>query len=302
MSFCLLFTGVYLLDKAVLDFTYPWADPIIRHLLISEIGVEPSVVLDSTQVFRNTLGIAGLIAGVTLFARFPRLAAGKRWLGYGFLAFLAGCAIYTVSVGDQSRTEIGSIFTRWGVCGPTIGVCLLAFAVGLIGLQVARRNTDPADDRRQRWVLRGMRPLILCGALAVGLIVASQLYPSKLGQEFTLPDEQRKQLSGAQWDIVKDANFDGKELVQLFKPDGPNDVGKLATRLENLKNVKPLLTAREPVWPVLVAGALFLYLWWLATLLFDMAFVWQRYIRRSVAHDRLREWRAGEPAAAERAA
>jgi hypothetical protein len=44
------------------------------------------------------------------------------------------------------------------------------------------------------------------------------------------------------------------------------------------------------VWPVLLAVIGFLYLWWLATLIFDLAFVWQRYIRRSVANQRLSEW------------
>ena len=296
VSFCLLFMGVYLLDKAVLDFTYPWADPVIRYLLISEIGVEPSLVPGRNQVFLNTLGIAGLIAGVTLMTRFPRLAAGKRWWVYGFLAFLAGCAIYILSVGATSRAEIGAIFTRWGICGPTIGVCLLALAVAGIGLLVTKRSSDPAHDRRQRWVLTGMRPLILCGAFAVALIVASQLFPLRLGQGFKLPDAQRNMLTDEQWKIVESANFDDTELTQLFSPDRADAPGKRAARLENLRNVKPVLTAREPVWPVLVAGAFFLYLWWLATLLFDLAFVWQRYIRRSVAHDRLREWRAGEPA------
>ena len=73
---------------------------------------------------------------------------------------------------------------------------------------------------------------------------------------------------------------DDAELKMLFA----------ANKLNNLPQVKSLLTARPPVWPVLLAGALFLYLWWLATLVFDLAFVWQRYVRGSVANDRLREW------------
>lgn len=35
------------------------------------------------------------------------------------------------------------------------------------------------------------------------------------------------------------------------------------------------------LWPVFLAGALFVYLWWLVVLLFDLIFVWHRYIRRS---------------------
>ena len=45
-----------------------------------------------------------------------------------------------------------------------------------------------------------------------------------------------------------------------------------------------------PVWPVLLAGLAFLYLWWLGILLFDLAFIWHRYIRCSVAIDTLAHW------------
>jgi len=50
----------------------------------------------------------------------------------------------------------------------------------------------------------------------------------------------------------------------------------------------------SPVWPVMLAGAAFLYLWWLGILLFDLTFVWHRYIRNSVAVDALRQWRRGK--------
>ena len=36
-----------------------------------------------------------------------------------------------------------------------------------------------------------------------------------------------------------------------------------------------------PVWPVFLATAAFLYLWWLAALLFDLVFIWHLYIRHS---------------------
>jgi hypothetical protein len=56
-----------------------------------------------------------------------------------------------------------------------------------------------------------------------------------------------------------------------------------------LEKVKPVLASERPAWPVVLAGAVFLYLWWLSTLLFGLAFVWHRYVRRSVANDSLRE-------------
>jgi hypothetical protein len=54
--------------------------------------------------------------------------------------------------------------------------------------------------------------------------------------------------------------------------------------------------ADAPVWPVVLAGLAFLYLWWLGILLFDLAFIWHRYIRNSVAVDTLGEWQRGRDA------
>ena len=55
-------------------------------------------------------------------------------------------------------------------------------------------------------------------------------------------------------------------------------------------------SVQAPVWPVLLAGAAFLYLWWLGILLFDLTFVWHRYIRRSVAVETLLQWRRHQDA------
>jgi uncharacterized protein involved in cysteine biosynthesis len=49
--------------------------------------------------------------------------------------------------------------------------------------------------------------------------------------------------------------------------------------------------AGKQLWPVVLGGAFFLYAWWLAILIFDLAFVWHRYVRNSVALDTLRAWR-----------
>ena len=48
---------------------------------------------------------------------------------------------------------------------------------------------------------------------------------------------------------------------------------------------------KHEVWPLFIATAAFLYLWWLAALIFDLVVVWHYYIRRSVAMDRLRTMR-----------
>lgn len=47
----------------------------------------------------------------------------------------------------------------------------------------------------------------------------------------------------------------------------------------------------KAVWPILLGGAIFLYGWWLSVLLFDLVFVWHRYICSSQALELLRATR-----------
>ena len=49
-----------------------------------------------------------------------------------------------------------------------------------------------------------------------------------------------------------------------------------------------------PVWPVILAGGMFVYLWWLGIMLFDLTFIWHRYIREAVFVQALRSWRQHE--------
>lgn len=66
-------------------------------------------------------------------------------------------------------------------------------------------------------------------------------------------------------------------------------LGVLAIIAEHLINAPDTRDASNKIWPVVLAGAFFLYLWWLVALFFDLVFVWHRYIQASVAPDRLNE-------------
>lgn len=55
----------------------------------------------------------------------------------------------------------------------------------------------------------------------------------------------------------------------------------------------------EPVWPLALAGLAFIYLWWLGMTLFDLAFVWHRYIRRAIAQKSMAQWQGGVAPAVE---
>ena len=48
------------------------------------------------------------------------------------------------------------------------------------------------------------------------------------------------------------------------------------------------LSTSKPEWPIVVGSMFFLYVWWLATLLFDLSFVWHSYVRWSTALNAMR--------------
>jgi hypothetical protein len=54
-------------------------------------------------------------------------------------------------------------------------------------------------------------------------------------------------------------------------------------------------TSGKPLWPAVLGAAGFIYLWWLGILLFDLTFIWHRYVRQAVAIRSLRSWSAYAP-------
>jgi hypothetical protein len=60
--------------------------------------------------------------------------------------------------------------------------------------------------------------------------------------------------------------------------------GLIATLL-----IRSVLGTDANIWPVVLAGGAFFYLWWLTAILFDLVFVWQRYVRHSAALVRIGE-------------
>jgi len=51
------------------------------------------------------------------------------------------------------------------------------------------------------------------------------------------------------------------------------------------------------LWPLLLANLAFLYLWWLAALIFDLSYIWHQYIRSSWTTKTLQKIRAEAPSA-----
>ena len=46
---------------------------------------------------------------------------------------------------------------------------------------------------------------------------------------------------------------------------------------------------QRELWPIAIGGAVFFYLWRITALLFDLVFVWHRYVRHAAALDSIAE-------------
>ena len=285
LGFLVLFGGTWLLYRGVTTYTHPGLDPLQRYVRFNVLGLAENKSASGMTIGFNALAISGFIAGITLFARLPRLAAGWSWYAWGALAFALGCLSYC-AVALQSRIEIGHAF---GPTAHTVGLFALGLAVVIFALWGTKKPSHefgkprPGDvPRNRRWFFRGMRPLIAAGAAAVALIVIAQILPHSA----LLPNE-RAQLSQEAIGRIDQAHLNREELNMLLWGRG----AAMNTDDKNIVETTRLLTVHPPLWPLLLSAAIFLYLWWLAALIFDLAFVWQRYIRNAIANERLQEWR-----------
>ena len=59
----------------------------------------------------------------------------------------------------------------------SLGFIVAGFALWFVLKPSHEFGRPGATPRKQRWIFKGMRPLILAGAVAVGLLVFSQFLP-----------------------------------------------------------------------------------------------------------------------------
>jgi len=139
-------------------------------------------------------------------------------------------------------------------------------------------------QRKERWVRKGMRPLIVCGVTLIAALVIVQMLngPSELvpKQRDAIVEHYVELRTNELRRMQPELTLDAQSVAGLRKQEG-----------DHAEQFWSQVQIRPPVWPVLLSGAAFLYLWWLAALIFDLGFVWQRYVRHSIALKRLRQWR-----------
>jgi hypothetical protein len=141
----------------------------------------PAAVIGATKernrdLFRNVLGIAFLLAGMTALARIPRMALNPKWLSLSVVIFGIGAAGYWLFVLEDERAYLGrglygasnwlgdQIHPFLNV-GTTWGLVILA-AVLAIGSLVAEYIFP-------KW---GLRMLLIFGGLGVVGIIAPNIF------------------------------------------------------------------------------------------------------------------------------
>jgi hypothetical protein len=262
LSLALLGAGSFILNNA---FGAHYSDLLDRYVRFMLLGSWLQSHISNPLV--KAFGITGLFAGVTLLARLPRLASGLRWFVLGLIAFAVGCLAYSFSdLQIDSQLFALSLF-----------VGLISLVVIMPSHEFGRLKKKP---RKKRWMFKGMRPLLLAGVFAIGALVFAQFLPYSA----LTPQERRLLTPSSAWEIDR-AHLNRNDLNMLFYSTSEFNVSRA-----NLAAVTHLLEPHPSVWPELLSGAAFLYLWWLAALIFDFGFVWQRYVRNSVALDRLMDW------------
>jgi hypothetical protein len=170
------------------------------------------MIRSNMDIVRGVAGLAGLLMGLTVVARIPRLTRSPFWRSIAVaIGLLAGLG-YAWSVrGADPRVLFGIEVPPGGVT--------LAMSVVTIAIAYLFSTLRPS---------LGLKPLIFIGTIAVTIRVVDALLRAK----------------------------------------AMGDIG--------------------PVWPVFLATIAFLYLWWLAALLFDLVFIWHHYIRHSKMNKAMR--------------
>jgi hypothetical protein len=284
LSFLILVAAVFILYKAVFIYTHPGFDPLQKYVRFKELGMVMSASREKLHqhLFGTVAGIAFLIAGATLLSRLSRLARGVYWKMAGVTAYVIGCLLYWRFVGPEVRADIGNPFAYFGPHGPTVGILGLAGIGGLLGYLVVGRG-DSGAERHERWFRKGTRPLMICGAVIIAVVVIWQMAGIDIGRSVQSGVNASTSLSQKQIQLMREAHLELDEAPQVIAALGPNWE-------DTLQRVTHVLAVHPSAWPVMLASAAFLYLWWLSILIFDLSFIWQRYIRESIANQRLRDW------------
>jgi hypothetical protein len=207
------------------------------------------------DLIANVSGVTALLAGMIALARIPRLTRKPKWLIPAFLAFGVGAFLYWRLVEDKVH-RIHAF--NWFAPGHWVqNIFVRSFGEGA--------RTELHDQ--YGWITSGS----MSAAFVIFLALAVSVFAAWASRQ-----KVREWTSGFRG-VIRPLFIGTRPLIF------PGAVCMLAIIATDAYAAK----SGSALWPLVLASAAFIYLWWLATLIFDLVFVWHRYIRFSVAHDYL---------------
>jgi len=294
-----LAAGVFLIFKAMQNYLHPAGDSFQADVHRKLFDPLPEEGLSKWEFSGAVAGITALMAGASLLGRVPRLARKWWWL-VGVIAMPTGTFVYLYIVPQAVQQELSSLFYYFGSTAREWGILKWGIPVsaGVIGAWfgfMGGASKDGMADRREWRVYRGARPLMVAGAVLIIAVIGAQLRQPAQREYLNTPEWTRLSTEQSQ-DEKKQQELKKQQYQELQLILGAhlttNELHSVTNtiRLAQLNAALPALQVNPPIWPLLLAGAAFLYLWWLSLLIFDLGFVWNRYVRRSGLNKRLQKW------------
>ena len=257
LAAALLVVACYILYKTVKDCLRP-------------AGTTP----DEPMVFvRNVIAMWGVIAGTSLVARIARLGGPPFW---PIVAVALGAVLTPLYFlfSPEDRYGIQQFLGIEHSIGTTMDLGLVAAVVVICSAAIILRDLLPAA-----WTL--VPALLWILALRIGFALATTTPAPMFARGLAV-------ISVA-WVIAIAAcaaswSFPEIGTRPLVHTGGLIIVFVIVAQLVDTDGPGPgTTTPPVPLWPIVLAGAAFLYLWWLAIIAFDLTFIWHLYIRWGAA-------------------
>ncbi|MBC7452574.1 MAG: MFS transporter [Massilia sp.] len=270
LTLALHFCAVFLLLNAATNFLLPEnpGDTDLRDLM-----------LDSAK-----LGL--LMSGVTGAARLPRLVktAGLRWHCAALTAFLLGAMWVWLRPPQDHAALLATAFLANAFQAFAHVVANEQVKAGIALLLVAAVVVDARGWLGSRALPFARLILIVCGALLVLPTLVARLAADTQHPGWPLVLAAAV-VAATGWLAPRSLRIARRTLMVC-------GAILLVVIMGHLLVEDSVLSA----WPLMLAGLASLFLWRLGILLFDLAFVWHRYIRCSVAVQTLCAWNRGDDA------
>jgi len=218
--------------------------------------LDPKGELDHAHFIRNVFALGGLLAGATIWLRLTQLVRFGPWHLLGLAIYLLCALLFRLAVVrtddlawfNTLPAQLGAPWTD-----PRQGIVLLSAAlVGLVLLSNARWL-------RRVWTY-GMLPLfrkLFTREPALG-ITGTLPMP---GSSSSSSSEKQETVAVAHPPLVRNA------LRSMLI------IGGAALALNTVLHAWLSDRANAPLWPILLGAAAFLFLWRLASLIFDLVFI-----------------------------